>query len=271
MEIMTGHGIYGDEWGRKGATLSDKTARSEFGLTQDEIFTAIDAGKLHYRPAAMHGNPWLRLLRREVEDLVRTRTVTGTCGNSRRGPNWRDQPRAETAPGPPRRLRRGGPRSFPNSASKADDLASCPAGPGLPRLARRYPADAQHGSGVQFAPGRSCPQDPGEVPVGRTDRGASLPVRRPLFRGCVRPGQRPHFTRPEPWRNGRRPADCTPRRVLRRLRRAPFPGRLSRSAQGRSQLSCAPLPPHQPQTGFNEWHSLPVLLGREPLSLRCRG
>jgi hypothetical protein len=46
-----------EEWGRKGATLSDKTARSECGLTQDEIFAAIDAGKLQYRPAAMHGNP----------------------------------------------------------------------------------------------------------------------------------------------------------------------------------------------------------------------
>jgi hypothetical protein len=62
-----------EEWGRKGATLSDKTARSEYGLTQEEIFAAIDAGQLHYRSAAMHGNPWLRLLRREVEDLVRTR------------------------------------------------------------------------------------------------------------------------------------------------------------------------------------------------------
>ena len=61
-----------EEWGRKGATLSDKTARSEYGLTQEEIFAAIDAGKLQYRSAAMHGNPWLRLLRREVEDLVRT-------------------------------------------------------------------------------------------------------------------------------------------------------------------------------------------------------
>lgn len=59
------------EWGCKGATLSDKTARSEYALTQDEIFAAIDAGKLQYRPAAMHGNPWLRLLRREVEDLAR--------------------------------------------------------------------------------------------------------------------------------------------------------------------------------------------------------
>jgi hypothetical protein len=60
------------EWVRQGATLSDKTARSEYGLTQDEIFAAIDAGKLHYRAAAMHGNPWLRLLRREVEELVKT-------------------------------------------------------------------------------------------------------------------------------------------------------------------------------------------------------
>src|SRR5260370_5696271 len=65
--------ISAEEWGRKGATLSDKTARAEFGLTQDEIIAAIRAGKLQYRPAAMHGNPWLRLLRREVEDLVSTR------------------------------------------------------------------------------------------------------------------------------------------------------------------------------------------------------
>src|SRR5206468_7098088 len=56
-----------DEWQRKGATLSDKTARQEFGLTQDEIYDAIDAGTLQYRRAYMHGNPWLRLLRREVE------------------------------------------------------------------------------------------------------------------------------------------------------------------------------------------------------------
>jgi hypothetical protein len=63
---------YGDEWGRKGATLSDKSARSEYGLTQEEIYAAIDAGTLAYRRAAMHGNPWLRLLRREVEDLAKT-------------------------------------------------------------------------------------------------------------------------------------------------------------------------------------------------------
>jgi hypothetical protein len=59
------------EWQRKGATLSDKTARKEFGLTQDEIVQAIRAGKLQYRRNSIHGNPFLRLLRREVEALVK--------------------------------------------------------------------------------------------------------------------------------------------------------------------------------------------------------
>lgn len=59
------------KWQRKGATLSDKTARDEFGLTRDEIIQAIRAGTLQYREGSMHGNPWLRLLRREVEALVR--------------------------------------------------------------------------------------------------------------------------------------------------------------------------------------------------------
>jgi hypothetical protein len=58
------------EWRRKGATLSDKSARKEFGLSQDEILAAIDAGKLQYRVSSIHGNPWFRLLRREVEELM---------------------------------------------------------------------------------------------------------------------------------------------------------------------------------------------------------
>ena len=59
-----------EEWGRKGATLSDKTAPREFGLTQDEIVAAIDTGQLQYRVGVIAGNPWLRLLRREVEGLM---------------------------------------------------------------------------------------------------------------------------------------------------------------------------------------------------------
>lgn len=44
-------------------------------MTQDEIYDAIDAGALQYRQAYMHGNPWLRLLRREVEALARARRI----------------------------------------------------------------------------------------------------------------------------------------------------------------------------------------------------
>ena len=57
-------------WGNKGATLSDKSAREEFGLTQDQIVAAMRSEKLQFRVASMHGNPWYRLLRHEVEALV---------------------------------------------------------------------------------------------------------------------------------------------------------------------------------------------------------
>jgi hypothetical protein len=60
-------------WSQKGATMSDKSARQEFGLTQQEIIAAIRAGKLQFRESSMHGNPWYRLLRHEVETLVRDR------------------------------------------------------------------------------------------------------------------------------------------------------------------------------------------------------
>src|SRR5260370_2971639 len=61
------------EWRRKGATLSDKTAKEEFRLTREETVRAVRAGKLHCQEQSMHGNPWLRLLRREVEALVKER------------------------------------------------------------------------------------------------------------------------------------------------------------------------------------------------------
>jgi hypothetical protein len=59
------------EWRRKGGTLSHKTAQKEFALTWEEIVQAIHAGKLHCQQQSMHGNPWLRLLRREVVALVK--------------------------------------------------------------------------------------------------------------------------------------------------------------------------------------------------------
>jgi hypothetical protein len=64
----------GSIWSQKGASLSDKSARQEFGLTQEEIVAAIRAGKLQFRQGNMHGNPWFRLLRHEVEALVTARS-----------------------------------------------------------------------------------------------------------------------------------------------------------------------------------------------------
>ena len=61
-------------WSQKGATLSDKSARQEFGLTQEEIIAAMRAGKLQFRECSMHGNPWYRLLRHQVESLVREKS-----------------------------------------------------------------------------------------------------------------------------------------------------------------------------------------------------
>lgn len=57
-------------WIKKGATLSDKSAREEYGLTQEEIIKAMKQGKLQYRVNSVFGNPFLRLIRGEVEALV---------------------------------------------------------------------------------------------------------------------------------------------------------------------------------------------------------
>jgi hypothetical protein len=57
-------------WTQKGATLSDKTAQKEFGLTLEEIVAGIRAGKLQYRENSIYGSPFLRLIRHEVEALV---------------------------------------------------------------------------------------------------------------------------------------------------------------------------------------------------------
>ena len=59
------------EWSETGATLSEASARKEFGLTQKDIIDAIKAGRLQYRQHNMYGHPYFRLLRREVEMLVR--------------------------------------------------------------------------------------------------------------------------------------------------------------------------------------------------------
>src|SRR5208282_1382475 len=58
------------EWNRKGATLSDVTARKEYGVSRDFIVKGIRAGKLEYREGAMWGNPYLRILRDQLEAYI---------------------------------------------------------------------------------------------------------------------------------------------------------------------------------------------------------
>jgi len=58
------------EWNRKGATLSDLTAKKEYGVDRDFIVKGIRAGKLEYREGSIWGNPYLRLLRSQLEKYI---------------------------------------------------------------------------------------------------------------------------------------------------------------------------------------------------------
>ena len=58
------------EWNRKGATLSDVTAKKEYGIDRDFIVKGIRAGQLEYREGAVWGNPYLRLLRSQLERYI---------------------------------------------------------------------------------------------------------------------------------------------------------------------------------------------------------
>ena len=59
------------QWTKRGGTFSHKNACKEFGLTEDEIIDAMKAGKLQYRQNYAHGNPYFRVLRKEVEALTK--------------------------------------------------------------------------------------------------------------------------------------------------------------------------------------------------------
>lgn len=66
---MAEHG----EWNRKGASLSDVTAQKEFGVTRDFIEDGIRAGKLEYRRGSIWGNPYLKILRSQLEAYLAER------------------------------------------------------------------------------------------------------------------------------------------------------------------------------------------------------
>jgi hypothetical protein len=63
---MAKHG----EWNRKGATLSDATALKEYGVATDFIVQGIRAGELEHREGAIWGNPYIRVLRSQLERYI---------------------------------------------------------------------------------------------------------------------------------------------------------------------------------------------------------
>lgn len=58
------------EWNRKGATLSEVTAQSEYGVSSEFIIKGIQDGSLEYRDGAIWGNPYLRILRSQLEAYI---------------------------------------------------------------------------------------------------------------------------------------------------------------------------------------------------------
>ena len=62
------------EWNRKGSVLSEVTAQKEYGITRDLIVEGIRSGKLKFREGAVWGNPYLRVLRSQLELWIAERT-----------------------------------------------------------------------------------------------------------------------------------------------------------------------------------------------------
>ena len=58
------------EWNRKGATLSDVTAKAEYGVSREVIVKGVQTGKLEYREGSIWGNPYLRVLRSQLEKYI---------------------------------------------------------------------------------------------------------------------------------------------------------------------------------------------------------
>jgi hypothetical protein len=58
------------EWNQKGAALSHVTAAKEYGVTLEFIVQGVREGKLEFREGAVWGNPYLRILRSQLEKYI---------------------------------------------------------------------------------------------------------------------------------------------------------------------------------------------------------
>ena len=65
------------EWNRKGAVPSDVTAQKEYGITREFIVEGSRAGKIDFREGAVWGNPYLRVLRSQLELYITDKLGSG--------------------------------------------------------------------------------------------------------------------------------------------------------------------------------------------------
>jgi hypothetical protein len=72
------------EWNRKGAVLSDVTAQKEYGVSRDFILRGIQSGRLEYREGAIWGNPYLRILRSQLEHYIVAELGSTYLGSKKR-------------------------------------------------------------------------------------------------------------------------------------------------------------------------------------------
>jgi len=72
MYSMHSFNHYKSPWSTPGATMSDKSAIKEFPcLTREIIYEALQEGKIEGRRQSMMGNPYYKLIRSEVQQLVK--------------------------------------------------------------------------------------------------------------------------------------------------------------------------------------------------------
>jgi len=78
------------EWTRKGAVLSDLTAQKQYGVSRDFIVQGIKSGKLEFREGSVWGNPYLRVLRSQLEAYIATQLGTQYLQNKKGQNELRD-------------------------------------------------------------------------------------------------------------------------------------------------------------------------------------
>jgi hypothetical protein len=54
----------------KGSNAERRNGQSEYGVSRDFIIKGIQTGKLEYREGAIWGNPYLRVLRSQLEKYI---------------------------------------------------------------------------------------------------------------------------------------------------------------------------------------------------------